>query len=112
MEPRYFVRRWLNSRAARLHAKLSCRLGMAEPGGGWTAMDAAGVLVPLPDRRTVSVRRAEFDPLLGGRRKRAWGPSNGLMGPSAASHNRSGHQLNQRAVVGDEHQPRARSDSA
>ena len=65
-------------------------------------MDAAGVLVPLPDRRTVSVRRAEFDPLLGGRRKRAWGPSNGLMGPSAASHNRSGHQLNQRAVVRDE----------
>ena len=42
-------------------------------------MDAAGGLVPLPDGRTVSVRRAEFEPLLGGRRKRAWGPSNGLM---------------------------------
>jgi hypothetical protein len=36
------------------------------------AVDAAGGAVPLPDGRTVSVGRAEFDVLLGGRRKRAW----------------------------------------
>ena len=36
------------------------------------AVDAAGGAVPLPDGRTVSVGRAEFDGLLGGRRKRAW----------------------------------------
>src|SRR6266705_3539735 len=36
------------------------------------AVDAAGGAVPLPDGRTVSVGRAEFDPLLSGRCKRAW----------------------------------------
>jgi hypothetical protein len=36
------------------------------------AVDAAGGKVPLPDGRTVSVGRAEFDALLGGRQKRAW----------------------------------------
>jgi hypothetical protein len=35
------------------------------------AVDAAGA-VPLPDGRTVTVGRAEFDALLGGRRRRAW----------------------------------------
>jgi hypothetical protein len=36
------------------------------------AVDAAGGAVPLPDGRTVTVGRAEFDALLGDRRKRAW----------------------------------------
>ena len=36
------------------------------------AVDAAGGAVPLPDGRTVTVGRAEFDALLSGRRKRAW----------------------------------------
>ena len=36
------------------------------------AVEAAGGAVPLPDGRTVTVGRAEFDALLGGRRKRAW----------------------------------------
>jgi hypothetical protein len=36
------------------------------------AADAAGGPVPLPDGRTVTVGRAEFDALLGERRKRAW----------------------------------------
>ena len=36
------------------------------------AVDTAGGAVPLPDGRTVSVGRAEFDALLGERRKRAW----------------------------------------
>ena len=36
------------------------------------AVDAAGGSVPLPDGRAVTVGRAEFDALLGGRRKRAW----------------------------------------
>ena len=36
------------------------------------AVDAAGGAVPLPDGRTVCTGRAEFDALLGGRRKRAW----------------------------------------
>ena len=36
------------------------------------AVDAAGGVVPLPDGRTVTVGRAEFDALLGERRKRAW----------------------------------------
>jgi hypothetical protein len=36
------------------------------------AADAAGGAVPLPDGRTVTVGRAEFDALLGERRKRAW----------------------------------------
>jgi hypothetical protein len=36
------------------------------------AVDAAGGAVPLPDGRTVTVGRAEFDALLGKRRKRAW----------------------------------------
>ena len=35
------------------------------------AVDAAGGAVPLPDGRTVCTGRAEFDALLGGRRKRA-----------------------------------------
>jgi hypothetical protein len=35
-------------------------------------MDAAGGAVPLADGRTVFTGRAEFDPLLGGRRKQAW----------------------------------------
>ena len=35
-------------------------------------VDAAGGTVPLPDGRTVTVGRAEFDALLGERRKRAW----------------------------------------
>jgi hypothetical protein len=35
-------------------------------------VDAAGGAVPLPDGRTVTVGRAEFDALLGERRKRAW----------------------------------------
>jgi hypothetical protein len=37
-----------------------------------TAVDAAGGAVPLSDGRTVTVGRAEFDALLGERRKRAW----------------------------------------
>ena len=37
-----------------------------------TAVDAAGATVPLPDGRTVTVGRAEFDALLGARSKRAW----------------------------------------
>jgi hypothetical protein len=36
------------------------------------ALDASGGAVPLPDGRTVTVGRAEFDALLGERRKRAW----------------------------------------
>ena len=36
------------------------------------AVDAAGGTVPLPDGRAVCTGRAEFDALLGGRRKRAW----------------------------------------
>jgi hypothetical protein len=36
------------------------------------AVEAAGGAVPLPDGRTVTVGRAEFDALLGERRKRAW----------------------------------------
>jgi hypothetical protein len=36
------------------------------------AVDAAGGAVPLPDGPTVTVGRAEFDALLGERRKRAW----------------------------------------
>jgi hypothetical protein len=36
------------------------------------AVNAVGGSVPLPDGRTITVGRAEFDALLGGRRKRAW----------------------------------------
>jgi hypothetical protein len=36
------------------------------------AVDASGGAAPLPDGRTVSVGRAEFDVLLGERRMRAW----------------------------------------
>ena len=36
------------------------------------AVDAAGGAVPLPDGRTVTVGRAEFDALLSGRCKRVW----------------------------------------
>ena len=36
------------------------------------AVDAAVGAVPLPDGRIVTVGRAEFDALLGERRKRAW----------------------------------------
>ena len=36
------------------------------------AVDAAGGAMPLPDGRTVTVGRAEFDALLGERRNRAW----------------------------------------
>ena len=36
------------------------------------AVDAAGGTVPLPDGRTVTVGRAEFDALPGRQRKRAW----------------------------------------
>jgi len=36
------------------------------------AVDAAGGKVPLPDGRTVTVGRAEFDALSSGRYKRAW----------------------------------------
>jgi hypothetical protein len=36
------------------------------------AVEAAGGCVPLRDGRTVSVGRAEFDALFGGRQKRAW----------------------------------------
>jgi hypothetical protein len=36
------------------------------------AVDADGGAVPLPDGRTVTLGRAEFDALLGVRRKRAW----------------------------------------
>ncbi len=35
-------------------------------------VETAGGAVPLPDGRTVTVGRAEFDALLGERRKRAW----------------------------------------
>ena len=36
------------------------------------AVDAAGGAVPLPDGRAISTGSAEFDTLLGGRRRRAW----------------------------------------
>jgi hypothetical protein len=36
------------------------------------AVDAAGGAVPLPDGRTVTLGRAEFDALSDERRKRAW----------------------------------------
>ena len=36
------------------------------------AIDAEGGAVQLPDGRTVSTGRAEFDALPGARRKRAW----------------------------------------
>jgi hypothetical protein len=36
------------------------------------AVEAAGEKVPLPDGRTVTVGRAEFDALPSGRCKRAW----------------------------------------
>ena len=36
------------------------------------AVDAAGGSVPLPDGRTVTVGRAEFDALPGRQHKRAW----------------------------------------
>ena len=36
------------------------------------AVELAGGAVPLPDGRTVTVGRAEFDALLSQRRKRAW----------------------------------------
>jgi hypothetical protein len=35
-------------------------------------VDAAGGTVPLPDGRTINLGRAEFDALLGERRRRAW----------------------------------------
>jgi hypothetical protein len=35
-------------------------------------MQHKGGALPLPDGRTVAVGRAEFDALLGERRKRAW----------------------------------------
>jgi hypothetical protein len=35
-------------------------------------LDAAGGAVPLADGRTVTMARAELDPLLGERRMRAW----------------------------------------
>jgi hypothetical protein len=38
----------------------------------FAAVDAAGGAVPLPDGRTITLGRAEFDALLGERRKRAW----------------------------------------
>jgi hypothetical protein len=36
------------------------------------AVESAGGAVPLPDGRAVTVGRAEFDALLGERRRRAW----------------------------------------
>jgi hypothetical protein len=36
------------------------------------AVDAGGGAVPLPDGRTVTVGRAEFDALLSERRRRTW----------------------------------------
>jgi hypothetical protein len=36
------------------------------------AVESAGGAVPLPDGRNVTLGRAEFDALLGERRKRAW----------------------------------------
>ena len=36
------------------------------------AVESVGGVVPLPGGRTVTVGRAEFDALLGERRKRAW----------------------------------------
>ena len=36
------------------------------------AVDAAGGSVPLPDGRTVTVGRAEFESILDRQRKRAW----------------------------------------
>jgi hypothetical protein len=36
------------------------------------AVESAGGAAPLPDGRTVTLGRAEFDTLLGERRKRAW----------------------------------------
>ena len=36
------------------------------------AVDAAGGSVPLPDGRTVTVGRAEFDSILDRQRRRAW----------------------------------------
>jgi hypothetical protein len=36
------------------------------------AAETDGGAMPLPDGRTVTVGRAEFDSLLGERRKRAW----------------------------------------
>ena len=36
------------------------------------AIDAAGGSVPLPDGRTVTVGRAEFDSILDRQRRRAW----------------------------------------
>ena len=36
------------------------------------AVEASGGTAPLPDGRTVTLGRAEFDALLGQRRKRAW----------------------------------------
>jgi hypothetical protein len=36
------------------------------------AVESAGGALPLPDGRTVTVGRAEFDALLGERRNRAW----------------------------------------
>jgi hypothetical protein len=36
-----------------------------------TAVDAVGGALPLPDGRTVTIGRAEFDARLSGRRKRA-----------------------------------------
>jgi hypothetical protein len=36
------------------------------------AVESAGGAAPLPDGRTVTVGRAEFDALLGRRRTRAW----------------------------------------
>ena len=35
-------------------------------------VDSAGGALPLPDGRTVTVGRAEFDALQGERRRRAW----------------------------------------
>jgi hypothetical protein len=36
------------------------------------AVESAGRAVPLPDGRTVTIGRAEFDAMMGQRRKRAW----------------------------------------
>jgi hypothetical protein len=36
------------------------------------AVESAGGALPLPDGRAITVGRAEFDALLGQRRKRAW----------------------------------------
>jgi hypothetical protein len=75
--------------AVSYHALVDCRAGQSSHQGSHditslvetylaaepdlvAAVESAGGAVPLPDGRNVTIGRAEFDSLLGQRRKRVW----------------------------------------